>query len=289
MSTSEPSWELFSAFLAVMETGSLSGAARSLRVAQPTVRRQIEKLEQELDVVLFTRAVNGLIPTAIATATLPYAESIAASARAFVRSVSGAGEAQGTVRVASSEIIGAEVVPAMLVELTPRIQIELVVSNRNEDLVRRDADLAIRMARPTQVGLLAKRAGAIGVGLFATAGYLRSHPAPRTMSGLRDHALIGGDRDRSLIDVFAASGLLVKPNDFVLRCDNQLAQLAAVRAGMGIGVCQLAIAGDLVRVLPKLHVPLEIWIVMHEDLRASARVRRVFDHLVTAFQTYTLR
>jgi DNA-binding transcriptional LysR family regulator len=288
-----PSWDQFAAFLAVMESGSLSGAARALRVAQPTVRRQIEALEQGLDVVLFTRAVNGLVPTEIATATLPYAQSIAASARAFVRSVSGAtGAARGTVRVACSEVVGVEVIPAMLAQLAraePEIQIELVVSNRNEDLVRRDVDLAIRMARPTQVGLVARRVGTIDVGLFAAEHYLAAHPAPRTLAALRGHALIGGDRDRSTLDAFGAHGLAVQPRDFVLRTDNQAAQLAAVRAGVGIGPVQLGIARRepaLVRVVPKLVFPLDTWLVIHEDLRAVKRIRRVLDHLFDGLVAY---
>ena len=109
MSETEPSWDLYGAFLAVMQGGSLSAAARSLGVAQPTVRRQVEQLEQQLGVVLFTRAPNGLVPTELARATLPYAESLAATARALVRSVSGSTAAdRGTVRVTCSEVVGVE-------------------------------------------------------------------------------------------------------------------------------------------------------------------------------------
>jgi DNA-binding transcriptional LysR family regulator len=288
-----PSWELFESFLAVMQGGSLSAASRALRVAQPTVRRHIETLEETLEVVLFTRAPNGLVPTEAALATLPHAEAIAASARAFVRAVSGPNDAaRGTVRLACSEIVGAEVVPVMLASLArvaPEIQIELVLSNRNEDLVRREADLAIRMARPTQVGLVTRHIGAIPVGLFATATYLAAHAPPTKLAQLREHALIGGDRDRGTIDAFAHAGLDTRPSDYALRTDNHLAQLAAVRAGLGIGPVQLPIAArdpGLRRVLPKLAIPLDTWVVMHEDLRGARRVRTVFDHLVTEMQTY---
>lgn len=293
MSEPAPSWDLYLAFLAVMREGSLSAASRALNVAQPTVRRQIEALEEALGVVLFTRAPNGLVPTELARATLPYAESMAATAKALVRSVSGpAGEERGTVRVTTSEIVGAELMPEILVSLArahPQVQIELALSNRNQDLLRRDADVAVRMVAPTQAALLAKRACAIPLGLFATAGYLRARPAPSRLEQLREHVLIGSDRDRGVIEALAAAGLHTTPRDFALRTDSDLAALAALRAGLGIGVCQVPLAErspELRRVLPSLGFELEAWVVMHEDLRHVRRVRAVFDHLVTQLAAY---
>ncbi len=295
MSDTEPSWDLYGAFLAVMQGGSLSAAARSLGVTQPTVRRQIEKLESMLGVVLFTRASNGLVPTELAIATLPHAESIAATARAFVRSVSGATDGdRGTVRLACSEVVGIEVLPPMLAELIarhPRLQLELVLSNRNEDLLRRDADLAVRMARPTQEGLVTRKVGRIELGLFATDAYLAHHRAPAKLGDLLrdDHALVGRDRDRGIIGALAHAGLPTRPRDYALRTDSDVAQLAAVRAGLGIGICQVPIARRdpaLRRVLPSLRFDLETWVVMHEDLRTARRVRLVFDHLVDRLARY---
>jgi DNA-binding transcriptional LysR family regulator len=285
----EPSWELFGAFLAVVETGSLSAAARSLGVAQPTVRRHVHDLEQRLGAVLFTRSPAGLSPTPVALAAVPHARAIAASARAFVRSASDTAAARGTVRLAASEIVGVEVLPAILAALArtdPEIQIELVLSNRNEDLLRRDADVAVRMMRPTQAGLVARRIGDIQVGLFATAGYLARHSAPKRAADLLDHALVGGDRDRGMVDALESAGVAARPASFALRTDNHVAQLAAVRAGLGIGACQVALARDLVRVLPRVAFPLDTYVVMHEDLRGVARARRVFDHLVTTLGAY---
>jgi len=297
MSTAEPTWDLYGAFLAVMRGGSLSAAARTLGVAQPTVRRQIEELEELLGVVLFTRAANGLVPTETAVATLPYAEAIAANARALVRAVSGGPkEDRGTVRVACSEIVGTYVLPPMLAALRrrhPRIQVELAVSNRTEDLVRRDADLAVRMVRPVQQGLVARRIGRIELGLFAAPSYLAEHPPPKKLTALvRDHALVGADRDRGVITALASLGVAATPSDFVLRTDSDVAQLEAVRAGVGIGVCQVPLAArgvPLQRVLPKVAFHLETWLVMHEDLRRSRRVRVVFDHLVAELGRYVSR
>jgi len=294
MSDGDPSWDLYGAFLAVMRHGSLSSASRALHVAQPTVRRQIEKLEAALDVVLFTRAPNGLVATDVAIATVPYAEAMASAARALVRSTSGSSHGdRGTVRVTCSEVVGGEVLPPMLAELMrshPRIQIELVLTNRTEDMLRRDADVAVRMARPTQVGLVTRRAGSVDVGLFATAAYLARHPAPSSPAELlRGHTLIGDDQDRVIIDALAHAGVVTSARDYALRSDSDLAKLAAVRAGLGIGACQLGLSHapvPLVRVLPRLGFPLDTWVVTHEDLRASRRVRIVFDHLVEALAAY---
>ncbi|MEZ4372748.1 MAG: LysR family transcriptional regulator [Polyangiaceae bacterium] len=294
MSSGEPAWDLYGAFLAVMQQGSLSAAARALGVAQPTVRRQLERLEAELGVVLFTRSPNGLTPTELAFSTLPYAESMASMARALVRATSAPDvEERGTVRVGASEVIGAEVLPSILAELItrhPKLQVELALSNKNEDLLRRGVDVAVRMVRPTQEGLLAKRVGKVEIGFFATPTYLALRPAPKQISELLDgHLLVGPDRDQSFVEALRQSGIDVHPRNFAVRTDNQLAQLAAVRAGLGVGVCQAPLAKRapaLQRVLPQVTFHLELWVVTHEDLRGSLRVRTVFDHLVRSLAMY---
>lgn len=287
------SWDLLGSFLSVMRTGSLSGASRALGVAQPTVRRQIERLEEALGVVLFTRSQTGLVPTEAATATLPYTESMAGVADALVRSVSGSpGEERGTVRVTCSEVVGALVVPPMLVALRrahPRLSIELSPTNANEDLLRRDADIAIRMAQPTQSALVAKRVGAVRLGLYASAGYLAERGAPRNKGELLGHALVGRDRDLSFFAALEAAGLPSKRKDFALRTDSDVAQLSALRAGFGIGICQAPLAKRepvLTRVLPKLGFALPVWVVTHEDLRASRRVSVVFSYFADALAAY---
>lgn len=293
MSDEEPSWALYETFLEVMRGGSLSAASRALRVAQPTVRRRIEELEQALGAVLFTRAQNGLVPTEVARATLPYAESMAATAKALARAVSAPADAErGTVRLTTSEIVGAEVMPPILAALAsthPKIQIELALSNRTQDLLRRDADVAVRMVAPTQASLVARKVGEVEIGLFAGKTYAAKHRPPSRLAELREHALIGSDRERGIIEALAAVGLPTTARDYVLRTDSDLAQLAAVRAGVGIGACQVPLArrfGDLERVLPSLVFRLEVWVVTHEDLRSVRRVRVLFDHLVEHLGAY---
>lgn len=290
------SWDLLGAFLAVMRTGSLSGASRTLGVAQPTVRRQIEQLEEVLGAVLFTRSQTGLAPTETAVTTLPYAESMASVAEALVRSASAPSDAErGTVRVTCSEVVGVEVLPPILADLRrahPQLQIELSLSNANEDLLRRDADVAIRMAQPTQSSLVAKRIGTVKLGVFATDAYLKDHGVPRSSADLlRGHALIGKDRDMSFFATLASHGLPLKRKDFALRTDSDAAYLAAMRAGIGIGFCQVPLAVGpprLQRLLPKLSFDLPVWVVTHENLRGSRRVSLVFEHLVRALAKYVL-
>jgi len=296
MSAVAPSWELLETFLVVLRSGSLSAASRELDVAQPTVRRRIEALEANLGTVLFTRASNGLVPTDAAELTRAAAEAMEAAARAVVRSASGALEdPKGTVRITASRVMGAEVLPALLAPLlaeNPGLQVELVTSNRLADLLRRDADVAVRMAAPTQAALVARRAGAIPIGFFAHRTYLRGRRTPTKLAELADHALVGSDQERAFIGALAAMGVDLTPRDFAFRTDDDVAQLAAIRAGLGIGACQVPLGArskDLVRVFPKLTLPLEAWVVMHEDLRRVRRVRMVFDHLAATLKHYVER
>jgi DNA-binding transcriptional LysR family regulator len=289
-----PDWHLFRAFLAVVREGSLSGAARALRTTQPTMGRQIAALEVSLGVTLFIRSLDGLAPTDAALRLIPWAEAMAAAAEAALRSASGeAGEEQGTVRITASDVIGAHVLPPILTSFHaehPRISVELALSNRNEDLLRGDADIAVRMIRPTQGALVAKRIGRIDVGLYGHRRYLKAHSAPKRLDDLRRHVLIGYDREQAYLHLFERMGVPLTRDNFAFRADSELAQLAALSAGYGIGVNQLGIArGDknLVAVLHSEFIfPMEMWLVMHRDLRGSRRVRLAFDHLAAELSRY---
>src|SRR5215813_12649037 len=153
MTVSEPDWSLYRTFLAVVREGSFSAAARSVGSTQPTIGRQIEALEDRLKSKLFTRSQRGLTPTVAALDLVPHAEAMAAAAAALNRASSGERtEERGTVRVTAAEFVGTEVLPAILSAFSrshPQVVLELSLSNRNEDLLQRDADIAVRMARPT--------------------------------------------------------------------------------------------------------------------------------------------
>ena len=279
-----PSWDLHRTFLAVMQEGSLSAAARQLGLTQPTVARHVEALEQAVGADLFLRSPRGLAPTETALELRPFAETLAATAAALMRTASGRpGAVRGCVRISASQVVGVEHLPPILSRLRaqhPALVVELVLSNALDDLLRRDADIAVRMVAPTQQALLARKLPPVALGLHASSAYLGRRGVPGSMEALREHDLIGFDRETPALRAFAERFPEVARADFALRTDSDLAQLAAIRAGFGIGVCQVAVARDLVRVLEDAFAPaLGLWIVMHEDLATSARCRVVFDAL----------
>ncbi len=288
MNSPKPDWDLYRSFLAVAREGSLSAAARSLGLTQPTLARHVEDLERALGTTLFVRSQRGLSPTDVARDLIPYAETLAATADALIRAASGDGAAiAGTVRISASEIMGAEVLPPILARLrerNPGLAFELVLTNAVEDLMQREADIAVRMVAPSQGALVARHIGRIALGFHAHRRYLARAGTPRTTADLASHALIGFDRGSAAIRAMAARMPALDGLRFALATDSDIAQLAAIRAGFGIGICQVPIAArdpDLVRLLPDaVTLSLDTWIVMHEDLRASPRCRAAFDGLV---------
>jgi DNA-binding transcriptional LysR family regulator len=290
----DPGWELYRSFLAVLREGSLSGAARALGLTQPTIGRHIKELESSLGIALFTRAQDGLRPTDAAHAVEPHAQTMAAAAAALIRVMAGHEfQPHAVVRIAASEIVAAEVLPSILTEFRtrhPGIIIELSASDRAEDLLRRDADIAVRMTRPKQGSLIARRIGHVTLGFHAHRRYLDEHGRPGNMKQLTEHVLIGFDRETASIRALQRLGMSLRRDDFAFRTDSHLAQLAAIRAGFGIGICQTAIArrdSDLIGLLAKeFSLRLEVWIAMHQDLRASRPMRAIFDHLAAALAGY---
>ncbi|MGN6819770.1 MAG: LysR family transcriptional regulator [Sphingomonas sp.] len=286
-------WERHRAFLAVLREGSLSGGARRLGLAQPTVRRRIAELERAIGVALFTRAPDGLVPTDAALALRQHAEAMEIAAAAFARGATQGGEVAGLVRVSASDVIAVEVLPPMIAQLrrrNPRLVVALSPTNRAEDLLRREADVAVRMVRPQQEALVAQRIGTIELGLHAHADLLAGRPLPTTVEEAIALGLIGVESDNDVVRALRAHGIPFRVEDFAFRSDSDLAHMAAIRAGVGVGLCQVALARrypQLVRLLAdRISFPLHTWVVMHEDLRASAPVRAVFDALVAGLRDY---
>jgi DNA-binding transcriptional LysR family regulator len=288
--TTEISWELYRSFLGVLREGSLSGAARSLGLAQPTLSRHVAELEKSLSVPLFTRSQSGLLPTEAALALRSHAEAMNSTAASLRRAAESHGDGvRGTVRVSASEVIGAEVLPPILAKLRqqhPQLKVELVLTNRVQDLLRREADIAVRMTEPKQDVLIARRVADVLIGLHAHKDYLARHGTPKKPGDLAQHALIGFDEQTAFIRSATRKMPTWTRDSFSIRTDSDLAQLALIRAGCGIGMCQVQLAKrdpSLVRVLPRqLELKLETWIAMHEDLRGSARCKVTFDALVKA-------
>ncbi|MEY2936929.1 MAG: hypothetical protein RL033_7678 [Pseudomonadota bacterium] len=295
MTKTQPGWELYRSLLAVVRERSLSGAARSLGLTQPTLGRHIAALEQALGVSLFTRSQAGLQPTAGALALVPHAEAMASAALALERAASGeAHEERGSVRVTASEMIGAEVLPACLAafrEQHPRIAIELVLSNRADDLLRREADIAVRMVKPTQGVLSARKLGTLSLGLHAHPRYLAKQGTPQTLAELQRHALIGFDKAPSVRNI-PKLGMPLSRELFAFRCDSDIGQYAALRAGFGIGLCQRALArrdGLVSLFADTIQLELGVWLVMHRDLKSSRRIRLLFDHLAVHLLAHIAR
>ncbi|MBC8998628.1 LysR family transcriptional regulator [Pseudomonas sp. N40(2020)] len=278
-------WDLYRYFLAVLECGSLSAAARRLLTTQPTVSRQIARLECTLGVNLFTRSPEGLVPTETALRLREPAYAMAGAATAIQRSA-GDDDSGGSLRVTVPEVIGVEVLTPLLAEFqigNPGARLELSIAEHTEDLLRRDADLAVRMLRPQQGALIARILGHSRVCLYAHRDYLAREGTPRNREQLMEHRLIGYDRRIGLHAHWQAKGFPMPIEQLAFRSDCAMARLAALRAGLGIGLCHIALAArefELVALDPELFgFDLEIWLAIHEDQRERAGLRKLFDFL----------
>lgn len=288
----EAGWDDQRAFLAVIEEGSLSGAARKLTISQPTVRARIAALEHAIGGALFVRSVNGMVPTHQALTLADHVRAMQRASDAMMRAASSPPDViAGIVRLSVSEFVGIEVIPPVLASLRarhPELRIELVLSNTSANLLEQEVDVALRMTDPKQQALVARKVAQIPLGLFAHRDYLAHRGTPRTTEDLSHHDVIGPDRSQADLSLAANVMPNVSPTRFVLRTDSHPAQFAAVRAGLGIGAVQVPVAepnADLVHVLPDIQIGLlETWIVTHEDLRNVPRVRALIDHIANAFK-----
>ena len=280
-------WGLIPSFLAALECGSLLGAARALQSSQPTVGRRIAELEAQVGVLLFERTGRGLLPTATALQLAESARAMEQGALQLARKVSLAeSEVSGAIRLSASQPVACVLLPPVLARMRavlPQVQVDLVVSNAVTNLLRREADIALRMVPPEQATLIARRIGKVSVGAYAHRDYLRRRGTPLQATDLRQHDLIGHDQLETILQGFAKAGLRLEREDFMLRTDDLIAYAAAVRAGLGIGFMADYVARTdtaLVRVLPALKIPpIPVWLVVHREIRTSPRIRAVFDFL----------
>lgn len=286
-----PDWSLYRAFGAVLRQGSLTAAARELRLSQPTIGRRIAALEARLGYALFVRAPEGLVATPEAEGLRSAVEAIESAAIAFEGAAGGhrpAGDVP--VRISASEVIAAEVLPHALRRLRqadPSLIVEVSVSNEIEDVLRRGSDLAVRMARPQEPDLLARKVGEIELGLFAHSSCFQHQGPPGTVAELFHHPLVGFQTSRGYTAILQFAGQALEADAFTYRSDNDLAQLGAVRAGLGIGVCHAPLAQGLLRVLPEQFAPrIEMWLVINRDLMRTRRYREVFRVLSEELRRY---
>lgn len=285
-----PDWALTRSFLAVAEAGSLSAAARALNLSQPTVGRHIAELESALNLTLFIRQPRGLALTEAAAALLPHARSMRQAAANL--SLAAAGREQtlaGTVRITASRIVAHYLLPPILAELRqlePLIQIELAPSDSSKNLLFREADIAVRMYRPTQLDIVTRHLCDLPMGLYAARSFLDRHGRPETLLDLLALDIVGFDRSDLQLRLMQGLGLNRTREDFPLRCDDQLVYWNLVRAGCGVGGMQCLIADadpSVERIARFMPLPaLPVWLTAPEALRHSPRIRRVYDHLAQA-------
>ena len=287
-----PDWTLLRSFLAVAETGSLSAAARQLGLTQPTLGRHIADLEASLGTPLFTRIPRGLQPTDSALPLLPAAQDMRDAAARLALLAAGRQESlSGTVRLTASRVVSHFLLPPMLARLRvaePGIEIELVPSDTSENLLFREADIALRMYRPTQEGVVTRHLTDLHMGLYAAPSYLDRKGRPQTLEDLAGHDVIGFDRSDLMARMLASLGLSIPTDSFAVRTDDQVVYWNLVRAGCGIGGGQ-RLVGDpdptVERVAAFLPLPaLPVWLTAPEALRQNARVRRVMEHLAAEFR-----
>lgn len=284
-------WENQRIFLAVLRSGSLSGAARLLGISQATARRRIEKLEAGIGVSLFVRTPSGLVPSEAARELGEHAQAMDVAARAFNRRAgAGALAGEGKVRLTCGELFGAQVIPGLLVDVRqalPGVALELSVDDSLQALSQLEADIAVRLMRPTEARVVTRRLGALRVGLYASAQCIARHGLPSTGEDLAGLPLIGPDRREADRCRLVEQGVFSAGMRFDFASDSHPAQFAALVAGLGFAACpaQLAEPAGLVRVLEgQVGFEVDVWIAMHHDLRRVPRVVAVFDGLSQALE-----
>lgn len=283
-------WNQVRALLATVETGTLSAAARALGVAQPTVGRQIAALEESLGVVLFERSGRDLVLTPAGRALIEPLRAMGESAQqlALVAAgqVAGIG---GTVVISSSDSVAAYVLPGIMAELAdraPEIERGIVVTNQLSDLMRREADIAIRHLRPTEPELIGKRVGTGQACLYAAPSFLRRYGRPEMVDDLAGLPFVGFAAPERMQPMLSARGLPVRVEDIRFHSENTVAGWELVRRGLGIGLMIDLVAWQtpgVERIVPDFPtVPVELWLVTHRELHQSPRIRLVWDHLASA-------
>lgn len=290
----DPDWSLWRSFAAVVEEGSLTAAARQLRLSQPTLGRHVEALETELGVRLFDRTLSGLAPTDVALRIYePVRQARKALAEAGLRAEGANPAVSGSVRITSSNIVCNYVLPAILRDLhaaLPHVAIEIVPSDEAENLLLREADIAVRLFRPTQLELVARKLGELPLVAAAHVDYLARRGTPQSPDEMVHHDLIGFDRSELLIATARRMGFDLTRDSFVIRTDSQTTMWELLKAGLGIGFAQAELVRrtpGLVPILPMLKLPpLEVWLATHRELFTNRRIRAIYDRLGEGLSHY---
>jgi DNA-binding transcriptional LysR family regulator len=284
-------WDDVRFFLAVARAGSLSAAARALGVGHVTVGRRIALLEKRLGVTLLNRTPDGFATTSAGEAILRQCTAMETAALDLERIAAGRDMlTTGVVRVTTTEALAYQLVAPVIAALRhahPELQVDLIVGVRSLDIARRDADLAVRFARPSASDLVCRRLGDVGFSLYASQRYLAKSGTPERGQGLGGFDLIGFTGAPAATRPFFM-GESLDGARIALRCDNPLIQLRVAAAGAGIAelACFLGDSSpELVRVWPN-EVPARrtAWLILHQHMRRSARIRTVSAAITEAFR-----
>lgn len=275
------------AFLAVAEGGSLSAAARRLGQSQPTLGRQIRQLEDGLGTELFVRHARGLAPSDAAEAILPHALAMQAAMKEVELTVAGRETGlEGTVRITASQIVSHHILPPIIAQLRrehPMIAVELVATDSTENLLFREADIAVRMYRPQQLEIVTRHLGDIQIGVCAARSYLDRHGRPTTLADLRQHQLVGYDRSELILRGMQQLGIDAARDWFATRCDDQTINWELIRAGCGIGFGQAMLIDrdpDVELLDFGFSIPtLPVWLAAPVATRRTPRVSAVWTAL----------
>ncbi|WP_209598702.1 LysR family transcriptional regulator [Ruegeria sp. HKCCSP351] len=283
-------WNHIRAFLATAETGSFSAAARQLRQTQPTLSRQIAALEQDLGVMLFERVGRTLEITQAGLELLDHTRKMGDAANRIALTASGQAQSiEGRVRITASDVMSAYVLPDLLREIrtqAPRLRIDVIASNDIQDLMRREADIAIRHVRPDQPDLIAKLVQEASGHFYATTEYLNRAGRPKSKQDLSRHEFISFGDDNQMIAYLKPLGIHLTNENFRLGSQNGIVAWEYAKQGFGIAPMSQTV-GDatpgMERVCPGMEaITFPIWLTTHRELHTSRRIRLVYD-LLTKF------
>lgn len=275
-------------FLALVDHGTLVAAAEHLGLSQPTLGRRLTALQKRMGTTLFTRDGRRLALTDAGHAIVENARRMQSEMLAIGRALDiQSSGLSGTVTISATEGIGTEWLAPELRDFHehyPDIVLSLLIEARAVDLVRREADIALRMGEPTQPDLIARRLVTIGFGWYASADWARAHGPFESVDDLDGADFVGFSLEGKPPSILPITQLdLDLTARFTVTSNSPAAQMAAVRAGYGVGALSHRWAGmhdNLVNLLPGQNVGgTDLWIVTHEELRHSARIRAVFDYL----------
>ncbi|SDG00577.1 LysR family transcriptional regulator [Sulfitobacter delicatus] len=288
-------WSLVRGFLAVADTGSLSGAARLLGISQPTLGRQVKTVEAQLGVELFHRRPKGFELTETGAALIEPARAMQEAAHRIALTASGRSAGlSGTVRITASLAMSMYHLPDVVADIRraePDIQIDLVPSDSTSNLLFREADIAVRMYRPRQLDLVTRHLGDIELGIFGSQDYFERRGRPETLEDLLSHDFVGYDTKPEILDGFRTAGIKLSRQWFATRCDNDAVYWELVRAGCGLGFVHAGVGRgwpgmeevELDLLLPRLPV----WLTTHEAMRHTPRLRRVWEMLADGLAKVT--